>query len=189
MKCYKKDPEPAQLISDIKSALYSDPDWKSQVEHKKIATNIARSGYEHPMQDPSSFELQQKSSWQSYDYKGIFGLRGYEKYAVDRLLKQGVAIDSILAGSTYLSANKLRLEYKTQVGKIRHYIPDLIVQGTNTFIEVKSEFTLELSEQDNELFYKAKSVNAAGYNLIVWVFDADGSLLIDAYFSSSVKCT
>lgn len=187
MKCYKADPDAATLISTVKQTLYNDPVWKRRTEHKKIATNVARSGYEHPMQDPTSFELQQKMSWQAYEYKGIPGLRGYEKYAVDRLLSQGIEVDNIVSGSSYLAEHKIKLQYTSQAGKRRHYMPDIIVKGSNAFIEVKSEFTLEKSEEDNELFYKGRAVNAAGYDLIVWVFDTKGVLIIDALFKSLNK--
>lgn len=187
MKCYKSDPDAAALISTVKQALYNDPQWKSRTEHKKIATNITRSGYAHPMQDPVSFELQQKMSWQAYEYNGISGLRGYEKHAVDQLIKSGVDPIDVLTGSAYMAANNIRLEYTTQAEKRRHYMPDLIVRGTSTFIEVKSEFTLEKAEEHNELFYKAKSVNAAGYDLAVWVYDTKGLLVVDALFRAAAS--
>lgn len=180
MQCYKADPAGAAKISAIKLSLYCDPIWKKQTELKKIATNVKRSRYEHPMQDPVSFDLQQKMSRQSYEYRGISGLRGYEKYAVDRLLAQGVVLSDIVTGTTYMAESGLHFKYTTQAGKIRHYMPHLFVRGTNKFIEVKSEFTLDKGEEDNELFYKAKSITAMGHNLLIWVFDTKGNLVIDA---------
>lgn len=180
MKCYKADPDAATLISTIKQSLYNNPSWKQQTELKKIATNVARSGYRHPMQDPVSFELQQKTSWQAYEYKGISGLRGYEKYAVDRLLSSGIELDSIISGTTHMTESGLHFEYETQQGKVRHYMPDLFVRSTNQFIEVKSEYTLEQGELDGELYYKGRAINTAGYNLTVWVFNTKGELILDA---------
>ena len=71
MKCYKTSEDAREKISEIKTALYANAEWKAKTEDKKKKTNIERFGVEHVMQNSSIFAKHEKSSYQSYSYRGI----------------------------------------------------------------------------------------------------------------------
>lgn len=178
-KCYKSDPSVNAKISAIKKLQYENKDWKLAVERKKIATNMRKLGVAHPMQNSACFEKQQSASYQSYEYRGLTGLRGYEKYAVDLLLRRGIQLTDIEVGTAALRELDIEFWYHDIEGKRRRYHPDLFIRSTRTFVEVKSDYTMEIAEEDGSWFFKGKSVTRNGFNLQFLMFGENKSLLLE----------
>lgn len=139
MRCYKSDPAAGKKISDRKTELYQDQNWKSEVEAKKRATCKKNFGVEFPMQSPSIFAKHEKSSMQAQEYKGIPGVRGFEPTVIDYLVDKGLrpAID-IIPGSQIMKQHSWQFIGK----KGNRMFPDLYIPQWHTFIEVKSDYTL-----------------------------------------------
>lgn len=178
-KCYKSDSSVNAKISAVKKLQYENGDWKQAVEDKKIATNMRKLGVAHPMQNPTCFEKQQSASYQSYEYRGLAGLRGYEKYAIDLLLQRGIQLNDIEVGTTALQELDIEFWYHDIEGKRRRYHPDLFIRSTRTFVEVKSDYTMEIAEEDGSWFFKGKSVTRNGFNLQFLMFGENKSLLLE----------
>lgn len=99
-----------------------------------------------------------------------FNVVGYEAFALEYLIKEkGIRAKDI-------SEKTIAIPYKLD-GKNRKYIPDLFIKSTNTFIEVKSQYTLGLNglmhgrDALKELRAKVRATKDAGYNittLLVW---------------------
>lgn len=144
MKCYKISDVANKKISDIKSNLYKSIAWKTAVEKKKTDTCLANHGVAYPMQSPEIFRKHEKASIQSYTHRGVSGLRGYEKYVVDWLMDQF----GFVYGKHFLVGTEARSLFEQRIFVNNgHRYPDLYVVPWNTYIEVKSEYTL--SKFDN----------------------------------------
>jgi len=109
----------------------------------------------------------------------IFTLRGYEPFALERLLKL-YSYKDILD-----SKSKEFPHFKYTINRIRrNYIPDLYVKSNNLVIEVKSLSTMGLensyfNDKDGiDLFdrnsAKAKAVLRKGYKFRMYLFDSKG---------------
>lgn len=98
-----------------------------------------------------------------------FTVVGYEAFALEYLVEKGIRAKDI-------SEKTIAIPYKLD-GKNRKYIPDLFIKSTNTFIEVKSQYTLGLNglmhgkDALKELRAKVRATKKSGYNittLLVW---------------------
>jgi hypothetical protein len=162
--CYKADPAGWDKISQIKTKLYSDPKWKVQTENKKKATCLENNGVEFPMQSAEIFQKHEKSSFQSYDHKGM-KVRGYESYIVDYFQNKGLEPNiHIFSGTSIMTDRNLR--FKGFAGN--YQFPDLYIKPFNCFVEVKGDYTLEKDiGKISEMPELAKEVNMKYYVLNV----------------------
>ena len=97
-------------------------------------------------------------------------LQGYEQLAIENVLINMYNEEDIYAGGSFMLDNKYIFEYYETTGKKRRYIPDIYISSNNSFIEVKSTYTL-ISQLDNNIL-KLKSVIDAGYDIKVIVIEA-----------------
>jgi hypothetical protein len=151
-KCRSKDKKYRKSISSTKTALYEDEKWKEGVEAKKVATCKKNNGVDYPMQNVEIFEKQQAACFE----KDENGLHGYEPY-VYPFLKN--LYPSIQLGSTYLKENNIKIKWFDNEGKQHYSYPDFYSPEMNTFIEVKSDFTLK------EHFYKIMKCKDSLYEM------------------------
>lgn len=61
MRCYKADPSAGRRISERKSELYSNEEWKAEVERKRKETMLRKHSVEFSMQSPIIREKHQKT--------------------------------------------------------------------------------------------------------------------------------
>lgn len=97
-------------------------------------------------------------------------LQGYEQLAIENVLINMYNEEDIYAGGSFMLDNKYIFEYYETTGRKRRYIPDIYISSNNSFIEVKSTYTL-ISQLDNNIL-KLKSVIDAGYDIKVIVIEA-----------------
>jgi hypothetical protein len=81
---------------------------------------------------------------------------GFENFALRDLLDEGIDEDDIIVDPEQMPC----IEYSFG-GKNHRYYPDIYIKSTNTFIEVKSEYTLALEYEKN--MEKMKATTAFGY--------------------------
>ena len=91
-------------------------------------------------------------------------IQGYEDKALDELLEHFTE-EEITVGR----GNVPSIAYISKEGKKRIYFPDFFIEPMNTILEIKSEWTLQLSTC--RLEEKAKAVIDKGYSFEVWVYD------------------
>lgn len=157
MSCYKENEDAKNSLSKIKTELYQNSLWKKSVEDKKQETCLQRFGVCHPMQNPEIFRKHEKSSRQSYSHRGIDGVRGYENRIIDWLID--------VKGFAYKKHFLLGSEAKQIFGqKIKanggHRYPDLYIIPWNTYIEVKSDYTLSKFDIFEELHDSVEDVGS-----------------------------
>ena len=120
-------------------------------------------GVRHPSQtglfDYSGFK------WKEYvtPNNNILKVQGYEPFLLDELLLE-YAEDEIITSRKDIP----EIWYIGIDGKKHRYFPDVYVPSTNTIYEVKSEYTLNVNKEINELKFEA--VKDAGYNFILKVY-------------------
>jgi len=134
-------------------------------------------GVEHAMQNPELLSKALKTAYSTKDYTfpsgKIVQIQGYEHYALDLLISQGINEDDIVVGCENVPV----IDYVYE--KERKYYPDIWVKSTNTIIEVKSHYTyLRDIEKNTEKF----RVTASSYNFELWVFLKSGELGMKGMF-------
>lgn len=174
-ECYRKCPLGKKLISDIKTKLYSDPEFKKNTELKKTNTCRKNLGVDYPMQCPEVFAKQEKSSYQAYEYKGISGLRGYEKHIVDWLIDKHNLVPNIdfIGGVNAMSL----LEQRFYANSGFRY-PDIYVIPWNTYIEVKGIYTLSKFENFEAIY---EEVNDKGSDYICFIYEKGKIFQVEPY--------
>ena len=164
-----KSKEILQKINETYLQKYGDhPKRTKEVHEKWVATCLEKYGG-HPNQNPEVQAKAEHTSFQHRDYTMPSGktvkVQGYEDKALDELLEHFVEEEiSVGRGSVP------RIHYQCAEGKKRVYFPDFYIEPTNTILEIKSEWTIQL--QTCRLQEKANAVIAKGYRYEVWVYDA-----------------
>ncbi len=154
-----------------------------EFKEKARATNRTNTGYAYPMQDPKRLSKMTKTSFSTKTYTFPSGktttIQGYEMFAIDHLLSQGIEEDDIITGET----NVPQIEYYYN-GRVCFYHPDIHVKSLNLLIEVKSEWTLKLAYDQN-----IKKFRAAGkkHYFLLWVYGPKGSLIQERPFHSTLN--
>lgn len=93
-------------------------------------------------------------------------IQGYENFAIDILLKNGIDEMDILTSK--------ECPY-VKYGINRLYFPDLFIKSQNKLIEVKSRYTYEVNL--NNTIDKQISSKSSGYNHEIWILDKCGNIL------------
>jgi len=101
----------------------------------------------------------------------ILKYQGYENFALDLLIKDGIAVSDIINDPTLVP----NLTYVDELGKTRKHIVDIYVKSMNLCIEVKSDYTLQKDYYN--VFAKQKYAIAQGYNYEIIVFDKLGNII------------
>lgn len=146
---------------------------KARISHKN------NTGYDYPMQNPTSLSKRNKTAFSAKDYTFPSGrvttIQGYEHYALDDLIDiYEVDEDDIITGEV----NVPQIEYEFD-SKTCYYHPDIYIKSLNMLIEVKSIRTLELSYRKNIKKFQA---SAQEYNFILWVYDKKGNMIQERIF-------
>jgi hypothetical protein len=138
-------------------------------------TCLEKYGTEHYMLN-DDFSLSVKKQFKDYKLpsNSIVRIQGYEKFALDILVKNHNEEDIIIS-------NK---EIREEIGilnyimdnKHKTYIPDIYIKSENKIIEVKSKWTYELELNKNIL--KKESCESIGINFEFWIFNKKGELII-----------
>lgn len=170
--CRSADKSYCKKISKTKLNLYANPQWKSDIESKKVSTTLKNYGVEYPMQNIDIFNRQQAACFE----KDKDGLHGYEPY-VYPFLKQ--VYPDIQLGTSYLKTNDLEIKWKSNDNKQHRSYPDFFVEELNSFIEIKSEYTKNLH---NEKLLNCKNeLYNMGYGYYICVVRPNKSYQFIAY--------
>jgi hypothetical protein len=159
-----------------------DSPWKNKdIKEKMENTTLEKYGDKSYAKTSNWMERFKNHEWGNryYDYFLPSGkkirIQGYEKYAIDYLLKNGYKEEDIKTGSK----EKPFFKYN-YLDKERIYKPDIYLEPDNLIIEVKSLFTYNLETSMN--LEKEKSCVNNGFKFQFWIFDRKGNLEIISHF-------
>lgn len=93
--------------------------------------------------------------------------QGYENMAIDELLSEGCSVSDIIEGKKNLP----EVWYSWE-GKKCRYFPDLYIKSKSLIVEVKSEYTFKIEEE--QTFHKAWACVHSGYNVEIRIYDKKG---------------
>jgi len=146
-------------------------DW---VKERTKKTNQEIYGKDNVMQVPEIQERAHAAAKQLKPYKTPSGktvmLQGYEPYEYDRMIRDGYLEEEIICGVRNVPV----ISYVKPDGTKGNYFPDFYISSENILREVKSDYTL-IRDWDKNVA-KFKACVAAGYTLILVVYDRKGNL-------------
>lgn len=151
-----------------------------EFRQKSRETCMKNWGVEYSSQHPEVRKKAMKSSYGFRDYTFPSGrkirIQGYENFAVDILLSEGIQEDDIFG----CSEKGLSFLYSFN-GKSSFYFPDIFVESQNLVVEVKSTWTLRGVKQDEEerTLKKLEACRNAGYKTRLLVIGSRGEILED----------
>ena len=145
---------------------------KYEIQKKFKITSLKNWGVEHPAQNKEIMEKCSKNAYKLKDYTlpsgNVIKFQGYENYALDELLQDGVLEEDIINGCS----NVPEIWYEDENNKKhRHYV-DIFIPSQNRCVEVKSTWTAE--KKQDCIFLKQQSGKALGYNYEIWVYNGKG---------------
>ena len=149
-----------------------NPMQSEEVKEKAKATNLDRYGVENPMQNAEISEKASNNAYKGKEYTwpsgDIINIQGYEKFALDELLKEGLSQHEIDTERTKVPT----VWWYDESGKKHRYFVDIFIPSQNRCIEVKSTWTLEIKE--DIVFIKQQAVKDAGLTCEIWVYNRKG---------------
>lgn len=123
------------------------------------------------MQNAEIAENASKKSYKLKDYTFPSGntikCQGYEPYALDMLIKQGITENDIIT-----SRKEVPEIWYEDSGKKRRYYVDIYIKSLNKFIEIKSTWTYK--KNTNKVALTKKEVKEKGYEYECWIFTNKG---------------
>jgi hypothetical protein len=142
------------------------------IKQKICNTNVEKYGVPYVSQNTEIMEKQSKNAYKLKDYTfpsgNIIKIQGYENYALDELLQDGVLEEDIINGCK----NVPEIWYEDENNKNhRHYV-DIFIPSQNRCVEVKSTWTAE--KKKDCIFLKQQAGKALGYNYEIWVYNGKG---------------
>lgn len=148
-------------------------------KEKFKATCLERFGTEHFSQNDEVYSRILKSSFGKKTFSFPSGrtvpYQGYEHFGLFLLLSEGIEEEDIVS----CHENPMRFWYSFE-GKDRKYNPDIYVVSKNLIVEVKSEWTLRKTKEEEEKTYtKLRACKEKGHNVRLLMFDVKGKLLMD----------
>lgn len=176
-----KNPQQCQHIQEKNKATnlqkYGSEYYFQTEEFKERmkAFYIDKHGVENPMQIA---EINYKSMMNGYKFKEfqfasgkIVNIQGYECFALNKLIHDGVHEDDIRCGVSEVD----KINYIDEEGKNRIHFPDIYIKSCNKFIEVKSKYTASVNPA--RINAKKESAINQGYNYEIWVFSKSGKII------------
>jgi hypothetical protein len=166
-----KNPEVLQKIEDTNMTNLGVPNpFSSKLVQSKIKkTCEEKYGYSNPMQNPLISRKAFITGCRLKPYKlpsgKIIHYMGFEKYALLDLIK--IYNEDDIENETLPVFN-----YTKPDGTLHTYLPDIYIKSINTFIEVKSTYTI--TQDINVILLKQQSVKNAGYKCKIWVYGEVG---------------
>jgi hypothetical protein len=124
------------------------------------------------MQDPSISEKQNKNAYKSKDYVYPSGridkIQGYEHFALNDLLKEGILEDDIITSRKLVP----EIWYNDKNEKKHRYFVDIFIKSQNRCIEVKSIWSLD--KDKDCIFLKQQAMKDNGYDCEIWIYNSKG---------------
>ena len=144
----------------------------SKCKDKIKETCLQKYGFEHPAQNPEIMEKCSKNAYKSKDYILPSGkpmkIQGYEHYALDEIIKDGILEEDIINGCS----NVPEIWYEDKLGKKHRHFVDIFIPSQNRMIEVKSTWTAEKGKE--YIFLKQEAGKKSGYLYEIWVYNNKG---------------
>ena len=158
-----KEEKLESLIKKKNTCLIKYGDENFINDNKRRETSLKRYGVENYSQ--ASIDTSNGYRWKEYKLPSgkIIKFQGYEDKLLDELLED-YDEDEILISRKDMP----EFWYKDAGGKKHRYFPDVYIPKTNTIYEVKSEYTLNINLEINEL--KFQSVIDTGYNFNLKIY-------------------
>jgi hypothetical protein len=143
-----------------------------EIKAKKVDTSLRNYGVKYPTQNPIIAEIASKNAYKIKEYTlpsgNIIKIQGYENYALDELLRDGILEEDIINGCS----NVPEIWYVDELGiKHRHYV-DIFIKSENKCIEIKSTWTAE--KKKDCIFLKQQAGKELGYNYEIWIYNGKG---------------
>jgi hypothetical protein len=143
-----------------------------KIKQKKEETCMKNYNVKNPSQHPLVMSKKNKTSYRKKIYKMPSGeireVMGYEPFALNELLKEGILESDILTNADEMPI----IEYNYENKKRKHFV-DIYVKSKNLLIEVKSKgWTYDNWESKNK--QKQQAGKEMGYNYEIWVFNRKG---------------
>ena len=143
-----------------------------KIKQKKEETCMSNFGVKNPSQHPSVMSKKNKTSYRKKIYKMPSGeireVMGYEPFALNDLLKEGILENDILTNVHEIPV----IDYDYGNKKRKHFV-DIYVKSKNLLIEVKSKgWTYDKWEPKNK--QKQHAGKELGYNYEIWVYNSKG---------------
>jgi hypothetical protein len=156
-----------------------NPSNVAKFQEKKIQTCLEKYGVMHHIQDPDVKEKMEKKRYKLKTFTmpsgKVINCRGYEPFAIQRLLEEGVdEIDIYLEHDIAKSSAFPKFMYEFR-GSTHRYFPDIYDASNDKFIEVKSEYTNTYDPE--KILAKIESVKKNNYDIEIWIFSKTGELL------------
>ena len=131
---------------------------------------MERYGVPHAMQNAEIFMKSQLKSSKLFTFpSGRIGkIQGYENFALQELLDNGISEDDIITEADSVP----EIWYIDGENKKHRYYVDIFIKSQNRCIEVKSEWTLKL--QEKFMSYKQNAAKNIGYEYEIWIYDHKG---------------
>ncbi len=146
----------------------------NEIKKKIKITNLEKYGVENVSQNSQIAEKKSESSFGFKQYilpsgKTIL-IQGYEPFALDILLKEFSEEDIV-----YLKEEVPEIWWKDKEQKMHRHFVDFYIKSLNKCIEVKSEWTITLSNEN--ILEKQKAGKELGYLYEIWILGTKGELI------------
>lgn len=147
-----------------------------KTKKRKEQTCMDRFGVRNPLQDADIHAkmLESAHRYKTHTIQGVVfdNVQGYEPYALDHLVyEMNMDPSNIIAGRI----GKVPVIHYSLDGTNRVYFPDIYVEQQNLLIEVKSEYTFNMSREKN--LKKQEAAKGAGYEHKIFIFENTGKLV------------
>ena len=148
---------------------------RSEIKEKTKQTNMERYGVEYVTQNAVIMDKITKHSYRLKEYTFPSGnkikIQGYEHYALDKLLQDGVLEEEIITGCK----NVPTIWYNDLSNKKHRHFVDIFIPSQNKCIEIKSTWTAKKNE--HSIFLKQKAGKELSYLYEIWVYDKNGKIV------------
>ena len=161
-------------LTHLKNLSVEYPMQNEDVKEKTKKTCLEKFGVAHPMQNSEVFERQQKATFKRKRYRFASGeernVQGYEPFALDLLLEQGITEEDLLLGFNTMPQIMYEHDHRTH-----RYYPDIYIPSQNKIVEVKSDYTYNAAREITHL--KMQACQVAGLEAEIWIFSREYVLL------------
>ncbi len=145
---------------------------RTDIKEKIKKTNLERYGVEYVCQCSEIMEKSTKNMYKSKEYVFPSGktitIQGYENFALDFLIEQGICEIEIVTGCK----NVPTIWYYDKNNVKRRHFVDIYIPSQNKCIEVKSTWTSKL--HDGNIQLKQKYGKDLGYDYEIWIYNDKG---------------
>lgn len=143
-----------------------------EIREKSKITCIEKYGVEYPAQNKEIMDKCSKNAYKLKEYTlpsgNIIKIQGYENYALDEILQDGILEEDIINGCK--SVPEIWYEDENRI-KHRHYV-DIFIPSQNRCIEIKSTWTAE--KKKDCIFLKQQAGKELGYEYEIWIYNGKG---------------